>query len=202
MFMGLKTTKEAQGVALTYLHAFENQAIDTINGTFFPAPPLKLHQYTQRYLWAAIVTGGITLLLSLQVIIVDAIHYWSINMNVIMGVLVILGFWVAWGWYIRQYLKYTNLLKIALVQPQNYPYGVVITDTYYFERHPTTFHIIPRSNIVRIDYEEPRPNGELYLELLLEWEDHYENRGIFYHPNEFDLRRWIEERPEVATISM
>lgn len=198
--MGLKTTKEAHGVALTYLHAFDNQSIDTINGTFFPAAPLELHQYTQRYLWAAVVMGGVALLLSVQAITVDAIHYWHVDVNVIVGVLVILGFWGVGGWWLRQYLRYTNLLKIALVRPQNYPYGVVITDTYYFERRPTAFHIIPRSNIVRIDYEEIFPNGELYLELLLEWENCYESRGIFYHPDEFDLRQWIEERPEVATI--
>lgn len=199
MFMGLKTAKEAQRASFEYLRAFENQTIGQIDGTFIPSNPIELHQYLQRYLWAAIVFGLVAGFLSIQAFTVDAIHYWHVDPYVVVGVSIIVAFWGVFAWCLRQYFRYNQWLRTALSNPNQYPYGVLITEDYYFERKPQTYHIIPRANIVRIDYEEARNKGEHYMELLLEWEDRYEVRGILYQPEVYDFKNWINQRPQTVS---
>ena len=80
---------------------------------------------------------------------------------------------------------------MVLNNPYKSSFGVLLTDDYYFERLPGYYHIIPKANIVRIDYEEQRDNGEIYLELLLDLNEEYEIRGIIYRPEEYDFKEWL-----------
>ena len=198
MFMGLKTAKETQLAAMEFIRAFENQTLEQFEGEFFPTTPLVIHQYKQRYLWISMVFGFLAGFLTLQAFSTDAIHYWHVDPYVIIGVSVLVGFWILFGWCLQQYWRYNQFFSRALSEPEQLPFGIFITEEYFFEHQPFGQHIIPRANIVRIDYEEVRNNGEHYLELLLEWDNHYEHRGLLYHPEEYDLHRWVTQKTSPA----
>ena len=78
-------------------------------------------------------------------------------------------------------------IKKLLVTPNESPYGILITEEYYFENTPNTYHIISRDNIIRIDYEEERADDEIYLEVVLDIGKRLEVRGLSYKKEEFDL---------------
>lgn len=198
--MGLKTTKESQKAAIDFLYSFDNQEIEQLNGHFIPANPIVLHRHVQRYLCASIGIGLITAFLIYQAAAIDAIHYWHVDFNVLVGIVVLMGFGVLFVWCFRQYWSYNRLLQETLMDPQQHIYGTLVTDEYFFERTPTQYHIIPRANIVRIDYEEERAKGEYYLELLLEWDEGYEVRGIIYDPANYDLRTWVKNCPAAVPL--
>jgi len=189
----MKTPKEIQLAAITFLRAFKNNEAHELKGTFISFNPIELYQRHQLYLKGAVISGLLFLYLLYNAIIVDSVYYWHIDMPVIMGLIVVFFFLIISAVLIKRYRQMDKAIKALLVNPKQSPYGIVITDEYYFENVPNAYHIIPRNNIVRIDYEEKRANGEIYLEVVLELEDRFEVRGLTYKEEEFDLRTWIKE---------
>jgi len=186
----MKTKKEIQLAALAFSRAFKNNQTSDLNGIFIPLKPNHLYKEYQFYLIISIFFGLLFSYLSYHVWFTDAIYYWYVDGSLIIGIAIISLFLIFFLYLIKQYLQTSRYLKKALEQPEESPYGVLITKDYYFENSPDSFHIIPRDNIVHIDHEEVR-NQEIYLELLLDIGGHYEVRGISYYEAEFDFKAWI-----------
>lgn len=187
----LKSKKEVQQAALTFSRILEQHNLASIEGKFFPADTGILYKKQQRTLAYCLAMGGLCLFLFLYVLFVEFNYYAQLDSLVIAcslfwGVLVLIT-----AWLFNQYSKDSKLLQMALDNPQKSTFGVLITPEYYFEHLPNYYHIIPKSNILRIDYEEKRDNGEVYLELILDIDDHLEIRGILYRPAEYELKEWI-----------
>jgi len=85
-----------------------------------------------------------------------------------------------------------------LTDKDTFSYGTILTEDYYFEYTLNNYHIIPRANIIRIDYEETRPNDEIYVELLIDIFDSIQVRSIVYNPTTFDLKAWVNTRPSAS----
>lgn len=187
----MKTTKEIQLATFTFLKAFQQNKAHELEGKFIAASPSILYQQHQFYLWGTIVFGLLFAYLLYNAWVVDAVYYWHIDMPVVVGVLVIFLFLVIGLILFKKYLELYQVIKKFLENPTQIPYGVIITDEYYFENTPDAHHIIPRANIIKIDHEELRENGEIYLELLVELEDRIVARGVSYKESEFDFKTWI-----------
>jgi hypothetical protein len=186
-----KSNKEVQKAALTFIRILEQHNLASIEGKFFPADAGILYKKQQRTLTYCLAMGALCLFLFLYVLLVEFNYYAQLDPLVIAcslfwGVLVFITFWL-----FNQYSKDSKLLQMALDNPQKSTFGVLITEDYYFEHLPNYYHIIPKSNIIRIDYEEKRANGEVYIELLVDVDDHLEVRGILYRPEEYELKDWI-----------
>jgi len=188
----MKTKKEIQLAALTYSRAFQTNQIDDLNGIFIPFKPTHLYKEHQFYLGTSILFGILFCYLSYHAWFTDAVYYWHIDAPVIIGVSIILLFFICFLFLISRYFQIGKDLKKALDQPNASPYGVLITKDYYFENSPSNFHIISRDNIVRIDHEEEK-NQVIYLELLLDMGEHYEVRGVTYDESEFDFKAWVTQ---------
>lgn len=194
----LKTTKEIQLAALTFRKAFRQGKADTLEGTFIPSSPSILYQQHQYYLIGSIFFGLLFLYLFYNIWYVDAVYYWHVDVPVIIGLIIVFAFLIASIYCLYSYLTLSNSIKLFLEQPNQNIYGAIITEEYYFENTPTVYHIIPRANIIRIDYEELQPNNEIYLEILLDMEDHIEVRGLFYLASKFDIKAWIGPNKQSA----
>ena len=186
----MKTKKEIQLAALTFSRAFKTSQVSDLEGTFIPFKLTHLYKEHQFYLGTSILFGALFAYLSYHAWFTDAVYYWHIDGPVIIGVSIIVLFFICFLFLINRYIQVGRYLKIALEKPDASPYGVLITKDYYFEHSPSDFHIIPRDNIVRIDHEEEK-NQETYLELLLDMGDHYEVRGVTYNESDFDFKTWI-----------
>lgn len=188
----MKTKKEIQLAALTFSRAFKASQVSDLDGTFIPFKLTHLYKEHQFYLRTSILFGLLFCYLSYNAWFRDAVYYWHIDGPVILGVSVIVLFFICFLFLISRYIQIGQELKKALDQPDASPYGILITKEYYFENNPSNFHIISRDNIVRIDHEEEK-NQEIYLELLLDMGEHYEVRGITYKRSDFDLKSWITQ---------
>lgn len=194
-----KTKKEIQLAALTYWRAFEQQQLDTIKGDFFPADTGFLYKKQQRALGYFLAMASLCIFILLYVWVIESNYYAQLDPLVAACV----AFWLLLvaltAWLFKQYLTGSRHLQMALNNPQQSSFGVLLTEEYYFERLPNFYHIIPKANVVRIDYEEEHDNGEIYLELLLDLEEQYEIRGILYHPKEYDMKAWLASSPAPST---
>ncbi|BDS12917.1 hypothetical protein [Aureispira anguillae] len=188
----MKTPKEIQLATLTFLRAFKDQKASELEGTFIPFDPVFLYKQYQVYLGGTILFTVLFLFLLYNAWFIDAIYYWHIDFPVILGFLVIGFFLVVSIVLANKTIKTNREIQFVLKNPNKAPYGVLITEEYYFENAPNAHHIIPRENIIKIDYEELNPNNEIYLELLLDTGNHYEVRGITYKAEEYDLKSWIK----------
>lgn len=196
----IKSKKEIQLAAFTFLRALEQQEISTIEGQFFPVDPNCLYQKHQYTLGCCLIMGALCLFLPFIGIREEISYYDQQNFLIIIFTVGWLSLVGIFAWSLQQYLKTRRHLKTALNNPQSSSFGVLITEEYYFERSTDHYHIIPKANIVRIDYEEQRNNGETYLELLLDLEEVYEIRGILYRPEEYDIKSWIGQ-PTLVSAS-
>lgn len=187
----MKTAKEIQLAAFTFLRAFEQNKAHELDGKFIAASPAILYQQHQYYLLGTIIFSILFIYLSYNALVVDEIYYWHIDLPVVVGILVVFLFLIIGAFLFTKYLNLHQVIKKYLENPQQTPYGVIITDEYYFENTPDAYHIIPKSNVIRIDYEEIRDNGEIYLELVLDVGEQIEIRGIIYRESEFDIKKWI-----------
>jgi hypothetical protein len=186
----MKTKKEIQLASLTFARAFKTSQASDLDGTFIPFKLTHLYKEHQFYLRTSILFGLLFCYLSYNAWFRDAVYYWHIDGPVILGVSVIVLFFICFIFLISQYIQIGQHLKDALEQPNTSPYGVLITEDYYFEHNPRNFHIIPRDNIVWVDHEEEK-DQEIYLELLLDMGTHYEIRGVTYNESDFDFKAWI-----------
>lgn len=186
----MKTKKEIQLAAFTFSRAFRTNQVSDLDGTFIPLKLTHLYKEHQFYLRTSILFGLLFCYLAYNAWFRDAVYYWHIDGPVILGVSVIVLFLICFLFLITQYFQTGQYLKQALEQPNSSPYGVLITDDYYYENSPSNFHIISRDNIVRIDHEEEK-NQEIYLELLLDMGGHYEIRGVTYNESDFDFKAWM-----------
>ncbi len=190
----LKSDKEIQLAAFNFLRTMERDQTASIEGVFIPADPSFLYQRQQRNLLYFLGMAALCLYIFFYTMITEANYYAQLDPLVI----VCLGLWILLIlitlWLLRQYIKHGRQLQLVLQNPQSAAYGVILTDEYYFERLPDSYHIISKANIVRIDFEEPRKRGKMYLELLLEMDDHYQVRGLLYSPKEYDIKAWLEQR--------
>ncbi|MFK7797432.1 MAG: hypothetical protein AB8E82_08255 [Aureispira sp.] len=194
----LKSNKEVQQAALTFSRNLEQQNLESIEGQFFPADTGILYKKQQRTLAYCFGMGVLCLFIFLYVLLIEFNYYAQLDRLVIActlfwGVLVAITVWL-----FNQYSKDSKLLQMALDNPRKSTFGVLITPDYYFEHLPNYYHIIPKSNIIRIDYEEKRDNGEVYLELLIDMDDQLDIRGILYRPEEYELKEWINA-PDAST---
>lgn len=186
----MKTKKEIQLAALTFSRAFETNQASNLEGTFIPFKLTYLYKEHQFYLGMSTLFGILFCYLAYNAWFTDAVYYWHIDVPVIIGISVITLFLICFLFLANRYLQVDRYLKNALEHPDASPYGIIITEDYYFENTPSNFHIISRGNIVRIDYEEQKKQG-IYLELLLDMGSHYEVRGVTYDKSEFDFKAWV-----------
>lgn len=190
----MKTAKDIKIATLDYLKAFEEQKAHELDGTFIPFNSLDLYQQHKFNLRAFLISLALFLYLAYNAWYVDAIYYWHIDFPVVFGILTILFFLFMMFFFLNQYIKTEKVLQATIESPNQTPYGVLITDEYYFENSPDSYHIIPRANIIRVEHEEERNNKELYIEVLVDVNDQLEIRGILYKKSEFDIKTWIENR--------
>lgn len=188
----MKTKKEIQLAALTFSRAFKTSQVSDLDGTFIPFKLTHLYKEHQFYLRTSIIFGLLFCYLSYNAWFRDAVYYWHIDGPVVLGVSVIFLFFICFLFLISRYIQIGQDLKRALDRPEASPYGVLITEDYYFENSPSNFHIISRDNIIRIDHEEEK-NQEIYLELLLDMGEHYEVRGVTYNESDFDFKAWVAQ---------
>lgn len=187
----MKTDKEIQLATQTFLHAFDKNEFSELGGTFIPFNSVQIYKQHQFYLVSAISFGLLFCFLSYNAWYIDAIYYWHIDLPVVIGILVITLFLLLFLFSINQYIKISKTLQLLLQNPNEKCYGVLITDDYYFEKSPNEYHIIPRANIVKVDYEETNKDS-IYLELLLDLGNHYKIKGLTYKETEYDIRSWIK----------
>ena len=190
MIKTMKTKKEIQLAALTFVRAFKTSQPSDLDGIFIPFKLTHLYKEHQFYLGASILFGALFSYISYHAWFTDAVYYPQIDGSVIIGLSIIAFFFSCFLFLLNRYIQIGQDLKNALEKPKTSPYGVLITDDYYFEHSPSNFHIIPRDNIVRIEHEEEK-NQEIYLELLLDMGGHYEIRGVTYQESEFDFKAWL-----------
>lgn len=197
----IKSQKEIQLAAMTYLRAFVKQRVESVDGHFFPADPSFLYKKQQRTLAYFLGMAALSLFVILYTLLTEVNFYAQLDPLVAACV----GLWLfligITAWLFKQYRAGSRHLEMVLNDPKKASFGVLITEEYYFERLPDYFHIIPKANIVRIDYEETRDNGEQYLELLLDLGEEYEIRGILYRPEEYDIKAWLGEAITSEAIS-
>jgi len=186
----MKTKKEIQLAALTFSRAFKTNQVSNLDGIFIPFKGAHLHKEHKFYLGTSILFGILFCYLSYHAWFTDAVYYWHIDGPVLIGIAIIALFFICFISLTNRYIQIGRELKNALEQPERSPYGVLITEDYYFEHNPSNSHIISRDNIVRIDHEEEK-DQEIYLELLLDMGGHYEIRGITYNESDFDFKAWI-----------
>jgi hypothetical protein len=189
----MKTPKEIQLAAITFLRAFKNKEAKQLKGTFIAFNPIELYKRHQQYLKGAVVSGLLFIYLLYNAAIVDSVYYWHVDIPVVLGLIVVFFFFIISSVLTKKYLEMDKAIKALLVNSGQSPYGILITDEYYFENTPSAYHIIARKNIIRIDYEEKKADGQIYLEVVLELEDRFEVRGLIYKKEEFDLKTWVEE---------
>lgn len=190
----MKTKKEIQLATLTFSRAFKTQKASSLEGVYIPFNPSYLYKEHQFYLGSSITFGVLFTYLAYHAWFTDAVYYWHIDGPVIIGISIIVLFLVCFLFLFNKYLEIGNHLKTILETPDESPYGIIITDEYYFENTPKEFHIIPKENIVRIDHEETIKEHEVYVELLLDMGDHYELRGVTYNESQFDFKAWVKEK--------
>ena len=195
--LSMKTPKEIQLAAITFLRAFQDYKANELEGDFIAYSPLFLYKQYQYYLGGAILFGLLFLYLFYNAVFVDAVYYWHVDLPVVMGFVIIFVFLLIFTILLQKFLKTDKIIKTFLANPDQSPYGVIITEEYYFENNPNEYHIISRSNIIRIDYEE-ETEKEIYLEIILDTGKAIEVRGIRYQKDEFDVKNWIKTRPKVA----
>lgn len=186
----MKTKKEIQLAALTFSRAFKTSQASDLDGTFIPFKLTHLYKEHQFYLGTSILFGVLSCYLSYHAWFIDSVYYWHIDFPVIIGLSIILLFFTCFAYLTNKYIQIGQNLKNALEQPDASPYGILITEDYYFEHNPSNFHIIPKDNIVRIDHEEETDQA-IYLELLLDMGGHYEIRGVTYNESDFDFKAWM-----------
>lgn len=189
----MKTAKEIQTAASNFLQAFKEHKVSELEGTFIAYDPIYLYKQNQFYLSSAIAISLLFSFLVYNAWYIDAVYYWHIDGPVIIGVLTIVAFLGLALLLISKFLSTSKQIQFILLHPQEHPYGVLITEEYYFENTPKEYHIIPRENIVKVDYEERQKNNKIYVELLLDMGDHHEVRGIHYQEEEFDFKSWINQ---------
>jgi hypothetical protein len=194
----MKSNKEIRLAALTFLRLLDQQKVAQIEGTFLPTDANYLYQNQQRSLAYCLGMSAVCLFIFIYTLLMETNYYAQMDAvgiaslvfwATLVGVTVLL---------LRQYFKHSQHLKEVLKNPRQSKYGIVITDEYYFERLPDHYHIIPKSNVVRIDYEEERKGRGIYLELLLELDDSYEVRGLLYHPDEYDIKAWLATQSTIG----
>lgn len=180
-----------QLAALTYWRALEQQQAATVEGKFFPVDTGFLYKKQQQALGYFLAMASLCIFIFLYILVIESNYYAQFDPLVAACFV----FWLILvslsAWLFKQYWVGSHHLQMALKTPQKSSFGVLLTEEYYFERLPNYYHIIPKANVVRIDYEEERDNGEVYLELLLDIEEQYEIRGIIYHPEEYDFKAWL-----------
>lgn len=186
----MKTAKEIKLAARNFLRIFKNNEAYLQDGTFIPFSPHDYFKQQQLILTGAVLFGIIGLYLAYNAFWVDAVYYWHIDLPVIIGTVMILIYFVIFLRLTYKYYQFNQVTKVYFKEPNKCPFGILITDDYYFENTPGTFHIIARDNIVKIDYEEQRKDG-YYLELLIEEDEDYILQGISYKPNEYDIKAWV-----------
>jgi len=188
----MKSNKEIQLASKRFLRAFREQRVHEIpNSTFVPHNPASFYANQKWTLFSGSLSLFLFFLLSYNAIAIDAVYYWHIDTPVILGLATISIFLFIGLYQINKFREMDKVMKLFLIDPQQVSYGVIITDEYYFEKAPDAYHIIAKSNIIGLDYEEEYPNGEMYLELLVEEEKGIEVRGVIYNPQHFDLKAWL-----------
>ncbi|MGH1336778.1 MAG: hypothetical protein ACRBFS_11685 [Aureispira sp.] len=189
----IKSKKEIQLAALTYSRALEQQKVEDIEGQFFAADTGFLYKKQQQALAYCLAMTSLCIFMLVYIIVTEANYYAQLDSLVLACCLFWLSLVGISAWLFKQYLTGSQHLQMVLNNPNKSSFGVLLTKDYYFECLPGHYHIIPKANIIRIDYEQQRENGEIYLELLLDLEEQYEVRGILYRPEEYDLKKWIGE---------
>ena len=188
----MKNNKEIQLATKNFLKAFREGNVSEIEkSTFVPYSPM-LHYSNQKWALVGALTSIIIFFyLAYGALVVDSIHYWHIDLPVIVGLLVVFIFSILAFFFIKRYFLLDEILKNYIANPDQSRYGVVLTPDYFFELTPDAYHIIAKENIIRLDYEEIRSEEETYIELLIEMQDAIEARGVLYNPKDFDLKQWL-----------
>lgn len=190
----MKTKKEIQLARQDFLKAFREKNYTNVpHQAFVPYNP-EVHYTNQK--WALV--GGLTsiiifIYLLYNALVIDSIYYWHVDLPVIVGLCVVSIFSILAFFFFVRYRQLDEILKSFIQNPDISQYGSLLTSEYYFELTPEAYHIIPKENILRIDYEEVRSEEEVYIELLIESADQIEVRGVVYNPKEVDLKKWVEK---------
>ncbi len=186
----MKSPKEIKLAARNFMRVFKNNEASLQAGTFIPFSPSDYFKQQQIILLGAFLFGFIGVYLAINAFWVDAVYYWHIDMPVIIGTLMILIYFIIFTRLAINYYKFNKVIQVYFKDPQKCPYGVLITDQYYFENTPESYHIIARDNIINIDYEEVR-SERYYLELLIDDGNDYILQGIHFDPVVFDMKAWV-----------
>lgn len=188
----MKTPKEVQLATHDFLKAFQHNSIDTLDGTFIPINKNILYKKSRYNLALGLITSSISLLLLYQVFWIEYDLPIYIYIITSIAVLVLLALSAI---PLIQYRQTQQYVEKLLNDDDTLNYGVLLTDEYYFEYTIDDYHIIPKANIICIDYEEERSNNEIYIELLVDIFDSIQVRSIVYNPAVFDLKAWINTNP-------
>jgi hypothetical protein len=189
----MKSRKESQLAAITFLRALKENTTEDLGGVFIPFSTLELYKRKHLLMTGIATFGFLSIYILYNALYIDAIYYWHIDLPVILGFLWISIYFLIFFRLLHNFWTNNKVLKKILTNPDESPYGVLITDDYYFENNIGIYHIIPRDNILRIDYEETRKSN-IYLELLIDIGDNLEVQGITYKKEEFDMKEWINRK--------
>ena len=186
----MKTSKEIKLASLSFLKAFKDSKVNDLGGVFIPFSTLELYKRQHLLIIGMTLFGIISFYMLYNALFIDAIYYWHIDLPVLLGFI-----WISIYFFIFSRISYNffsnnKILKKILANPEQNPYGVLITEDYYFENTLGIFHIIPRENILSINYEERRKD-KIYLELVIDIENEIEIQGITYKKEEFDIKEWV-----------
>ena len=129
----MKTAKEINLAKSMFLDAFNEFNADKLKGVFIPISLIEINKQNRLNLNGSICFGILFLYLFYNAIYLDSIFYWHIDFPVIMGLITISIFLLIYIRLTYKYLHIKKILNLLAQNPKKNPFGVLLTDEFYFE---------------------------------------------------------------------